>query len=311
VIRVALFGHGFLGKWHAQKAQAIDGVHLAVIVEPNQGLHNELQRLYPEAQIASSFHGVKDQFDAALIVTPTSYHFDLCRELIELGKHIFCEKPITTTAEEARELASLLTPGQVFQSGHSERCHPLWNEQKVVQWLEATDLSVTSFRQSPFKGRATDVDVLSDLMIHDIDLMLWLFKETPVSVSTKGYKIRTELWDYAEAHYKFSSGKSASLYVGRNSAVEERRWLVNSASGQMALDLAQESVTIASKQSDEAEVLAVGKGDHLLIEQQAFYKSIGKGAPILVDISAGVLAIEVLEGTLHSLKHGKEFSFFL
>lgn len=302
---MALFGHGFLGRWHAQKAQKSTQANLSLIIEPNEAQHQDLQSLYPETIIAKSIEGHESSFDAALIVTPTSYHFELCEKLIKLGKHVFCEKPITTTKREAEQIKSLLSANQVFQSGHSERCHSFWEDRDVQHWLKAPELSLESFRQSSFKGRATDVDVVQDLMIHDIDLMLWLLGENPNKVEARGFKVRTRHWDHAWARFSFPSGQMVTLHVGRNSGITERRWLANQNRGQLVLDLAEETATFALGDKADLDVRHYERRDHLLVEQEFFYRSILSGEKIFVGIEEGKQAVWLVEKTLEAIETGQ------
>lgn len=301
-VRVALLGHGFLGKWHAQKAQSLARAELTLIVEPDQTRHRELAQLYPHAQVVDSLEGHGPSFDAALVVTPTSFHFPLCEQLIQMGKHVFCEKPVTQTAEQARHLQRLLKEGQVFQVGHSERCHQIWEHAQVREWFQRDRWELDICRQSAFKGRATDVDVVQDLMIHDIDLLLWLVSERPLSVSARGFKIRTANWDHVVAQFHYASGKVATLRAGRNSAVEDRFVQCTQDKGQLHLDLLKNQALFARNDQIELETISYEKRDHLLIEQESFYRAILKGEAPMVSLSEGLEAVEYVEHVLKALE---------
>jgi len=300
-IKVALFGHGFLGKWHAEKAKGLEESELVLIVEPQFQNHEDLKRRYPETEIVTSWQGHESKFEAALIVTPTSFHFQLCHELIAIGKHIFCEKPVTSTYSEALKLSRELKPGQVFQVGHSERCHKVWEDVRLKKFFKSSELLIEVSRQSAFKARATDVDVVQDLMIHDIDLMLWLMEEKPKSLSSLGFKIRTQTWDHVKTQFEFSPQKRVEIHVGRNAACEERYWKLTSKDGQVFIDLLRNEIRFSDNKTETTSVESYEKRDHLLLEQKSFYKSILSNIPPMVSLMDGVRAVYLVEESLNSL----------
>src|SRR5690606_27312243 len=116
------------------------------------------------------------------IVTPTSTHFELCDYLVKQGKHVFCEKPLCAFYDEVLKLETVLKEDKVLQVGHSERCHKAWEVLKEEFSEISAPWALKINRVAAFKGRATDVDVVQDLMIHDIDLLLFLMKKKPISV---------------------------------------------------------------------------------------------------------------------------------
>lgn len=304
-VRVALFGHGFLGKWHAQKAHALENSKLTVIVEPYEAYHDDIKKLYPEAKVVKSVEGSEDLFDAAIIASPTSYHFELCEKLLKLSKHIFCEKPVTSTYAQAQSLRSLLREEKVFQVGHSERCHQVWEmRERFAPYLEGDSL-IEFTRVAPFKGRATDVDVVQDLMIHDIDLMLWLTDEKPTLVEARGFKIRTDFWDHAWARFHFSSGKTVLITVGRNALEEQRTVQFTHSTGQLLVDLFRGKILESHRTHQEIIEGEYPKRDHLLIEQKAFYQSILKDEEAFVGFEDGKRAVYLVEKTLESIVKGK------
>lgn len=304
-VRVALFGHGFLGKWHAQKAHAIESSKLTLIVEPYEAYHDDIRKLYPDTLVVRSCDGHEDLFDAAIIASPTSYHYDLCEKLLRLSKHVFCEKPVTSTYAQAQSLRPLLREELVFQVGHSERCHQVWEERaKLAPYLESDSL-IEFTRVAPFKGRATDVDVVQDLMIHDIDLMLWLTDENPVSVEARGFKIRTDYWDHAWAKFHFSSGKTAIITVGRNAVAEQRTVQFTHHTGCLQVDLFRGKTLESSALSETVVEKEYPKRDHLLMEQIAFYQSILRNEEPFVSFEDGRRAVYVVEKTLEAISKGR------
>ena len=277
-VNVAVIGYGHLGKWHTQKANSINNSNLVAIVEGYEANRIAAKESYPDVEVVSSLDEVIDKIDAAVVVTPTSTHFEITKELLSNKKHVFCEKPLCSNVEEVKELEKFLDPGLTVQVGHSERCHAAWK--KLEDRFSAIDgkrtIKITRF--APFKGRATDVDVVQDLMIHDIDLMLYLFKSKPKNVSSIGHKIRTDKWDHVTSHFYLENGDEVIITSGRNHVKEVRSLEVMSDSGCVYVDLFTNKIFEGtSSQFEDGSYVKeedYEKRDHLLIEQENFYNSI-------------------------------------
>lgn len=304
-ISVAVIGHGYLGKWHCQKVQVLDEANLVAIVESDLSKHDELCKLYPQTRICSKVEDCLDLAKAFIVVSPTVHHFELCKKLLANQKHIFCEKPLTATCAQSKELLGMKRD-QVFQVGHSERCHQIWENQNLLApFLEDACVEIT--RVAAFKGRATDVDVVADLMIHDIDLLYYLFKEYPSKVISKGFKQRTNRWDYVCSTFFFESGVKATVQVGRNDTKEVRELVLRNSQGTLRVDLVNNEVSSAFGKEDNPQEYvqksSYPKRDHLLLEQQKFYQSIIHGSQPFVSIEEGHRAMEIVDGVLKSLEN--------
>lgn len=315
LVKAILLGHGHLGKWHAQKLAASAQAQFVGIIEPNTSVLGELQKLYPQVEVKARLEDLTCDYDAAVIASPTSYHFELCLQLLERGKHIFCEKPVTQTYEEALECQKIYRkqkaqfPKLTFQVGHSERFHAFFAPEalsEVATYLRG-NVSLRLERQAPFKGRATDVDVVSDLMIHDLDLLLYLTGERPVSISSKGFKVLTSKWDVVESRLTFASGKSATITVGRTYVKEVRFLEVVGEAGTLHFDLKDEKRLIF-KRDGQLEEKEFARRDHLLIEQQEFFKSIKDATPEVVNLEDGVSAVYLVQKAIESLELGREIT---
>ncbi len=305
--RAAVIGYGFLGKWHAQKAQALG--MLAAIVEKFPAGQEAARAAHPGVEVVGELTDVLPRIDAGIVVTPTSLHFAVAKTLLEAGKHVFCEKPLCSTAAQARELEALAkNRGLILQAGHSERCHEAWETLRPRFLALKGPLTIRIDRYAAFKGRATDVDVVQDLMIHDIDLMLWLFGRRPLAVRAWGHKIRTQVWDHVTAQFTLEGGAQATLTMGRNHVHEVRALEVFHDTGLVRVDLFANKI-----QSAPSGELAGGaftgeesyaKRDHLLLEQQAFLRSITEQTPVMVDATDGRVAVELVEAVLRALDSG-------
>jgi predicted dehydrogenase len=306
-VKVALIGYGHLGKWHAQKAHSLADSEFVAIVEQNKQAVSAAKEAYPDVAVVDTVEEAMELADAFLVVTPTSVHFKICQQLLSAKKHVFCEKPICSTLAQAKELKENLgDQGLTLQVGHSERFHHVWEiiKEQYGQFLQGP-LSVNINRSAPFKGRATDVDVVQDLMIHDLDLLVHLFgaKEFKLS-SARGYKVRTDFWDVAIAEGTFGRDINFSITAGRNQTREVRAVEIINKEGTLFIDLFKGEFSVATARDTEPFVdhLSYQKRDHLLLEQEHFYNSILNNQRPVVSIDDGLLVMEMIEQVSHSLE---------
>lgn len=311
-VKTALIGYGHLGKWHAQKADQLDNCEFVAIVESFEANQKAAKETYPNIKIVSSLSEVIDEIDAAVVATPTSTHFELTKQLLENGKHVFCEKPLCSNSAEVDALAPLIKENICLQVGHSERCHQIWEtvgpELKKLSGKSVIKLT----RVAPFKGRATDVDVIQDLMIHDIDLILYLFGKTASAIKAWGHKVRTDKWDSVTAEIEFTDGSLALVTASRNDVIEKRDFEVSNESGTHYVDLMNRKYHFAtnSKFDDDTYVKTESyEGrDHLVIEQERFYNSIIEKSEPMVTYDDAKTVILLMDKIAESLESGKRIN---
>ncbi len=310
-LKVALFGHGHLGKWHLDKLITSPGVDVIGVVDPSEQRIWEIGERHPSIPCMQDSYDVIDKMDVAFIVTPTSTHYTLIRDFIERGVHIFCEKPLVNTQKEANSLMAFARQQEklgkklpVIQVGHSERMHQVWEHlDDLPQFFEESGL-VRINRMAPFKGRACDVDVISDLMIHDLDLLLYLFKEYPISVQSWGFRSISDHWDTVSSTLHFLSGRVANITVSRNHIVEKREFEIFNESGTLMIDLLNRQVCYTDKHSEDSDKMVrfdYPARDHLLLEQVNFFQAVKNGTKPMVDLAQGVAAIRLSESVRKSL----------
>lgn len=310
-VKVAVIGCGYLGKWHVEKVISHESAELVAIVEPSPEGQSNAKEKFPEEKVVSSVDEVLSEIDAAIIATPTSIHFELVEKLILAKKHVFCEKPLTDDYSAAEKLGKLeREPNQVIQVGHSERFHKVWKtlkEDKELSSFFDKKACIDIDRYAPFKGRATDVDVVSDLMIHDLDLLWFLFGEKPIEVSAAGHKVNTNKWDHATAVLKFSSGRRAILTSGRSHVEEQRKVQIIGEKGTLLINLMDLTYTYAKPgaTTDTIVTLSYDRADHLYEEQDCFYKSILNQEPPPVSLEDGIIAVSWIDAVQKSLEQGK------
>ena len=300
-VKVAIIGHGHLGKWHAQKAEALETCDLVAIVESNKSAHDEIKKSYPDTQIVSSLDEVIDSIDAAFVITPTSFHHQIVIKLLKHNKHVFCEKPLCSSLEEAAEIQKAAEgKNLLIQVGHSERFHYIW--EKFQDYLLNSKNAVIQFtRISPFKGRATDVDVVQDLMIHDIDLLFHLFSAKVESIQSKGIKNLSQHWDHVTSVMNINNGNTVIFNVGRNSCSEQRSLRVTDSRGELFVDLMNNRFELRDNKGEVVESSEYPKRDHLLEEHKHFYESILHNKKAVVDLDDGVNAVNLMHKVLKQL----------
>jgi predicted dehydrogenase len=310
-LRVAVIGFGHLGKWHAKKAEAFPLIsELKYIVEKFPASREAAKLAHPHVQVVDDISKCIHDIDAAFVVTPTSFHFEVVEYLLKNNVHVFCEKPITETTVQATKLQELLTTKNlVLQVGHSERFHQAWEKKNQYKQFFEAPAHITLKRVAPFKGRATDVDVVSDLMIHDLDLLVYLFGETPISVESMGFKMRTQHFDYVTSNFKFKSGNRATITVGRNQTREVRELEISNRSGTLLVDLMRNEIQEALGSVAGPEFVNLDKyekRDHLLLEHKHFYDSINNQLPPIVSLVDGLLAVKLIDKVIESVNTGLE-----
>lgn len=306
-VKTALIGFGHLGRFHAQKIALLEEAEFVAIVEASEAGRERARSEYPNIAIVESLEQLPDGVEAAIVVTPTSLHFDICQKLVAKGIHVFCEKPMTDRLQDALSLKEqVLAKKVLFQVGHSERCHEAWEKRELFTPYLTSGAHLRLDRYAAFKGRATDVDVVNDLMIHDLDLLCFLIGEAPISVAAKGYKQRTDHWDHVVATLKWKNDMSAHITVGRGHVYEVRSFEVVNQAGVLRVDLMNTEIQIATAKGTEVEKISYTKRDHLLLEQQAFYQAIRGKRSVMVDLAAGVTAVTLVDAVLRSLASGQE-----
>ena len=310
-VKVAVIGYGHLGKWHAQKDDAHkDVAELKYIVEKFPANQETAKIAHPHAIIVSDISECIHDIDAGVIVTPTSFHYEIVLELLKHNKHVFCEKPVTETTEQALKIKEALGSRElVLQVGHSERFHQAWENKELLKEFFSAPSLLNLKRVAPFKGRATDVDVVQDLMIHDLDLLVYLYGEVPVSVEAIGFKMRTNRYDYVSANFKFKSGSRATIAVGRNQTTEVRELEVLNEKGTLLVDLMRNEIKVARGSEQGPEFVSLStyeKRDHLLLEHKHFYDSILNNKAPIVSLGDGIIAVRLIDKVLESANTGLE-----
>ncbi len=232
-IRVGVIGVGHLGKIHAKLYKEVENAELCGIYDADTTQLNEVAR----ALQVPSFNALDEMLqnvDAVNIVTPTVTHHAVAMQALRAGCHIFVEKPITRTEDEAREMLDFASQNKkIIQVGHIERFNP------ALQSLKGIDIKpvfIEAHRLASFNARGTDVAVILDLMIHDLDLILHLVKSKPVHVSASGVGVISPTVDIANARIEFENGCVANVTASRISAKKMRKMRIFQKNAYISLD---------------------------------------------------------------------------
>lgn len=220
MIKVGIFGVGHLGKFHLNNWAEINQAELVGFYDPNDDAAQEVSSKYHIPRFLDP-ELLMDTVDAVDIVAPTPQHFDLCKKAIRKGKHVFVEKPLANTMEEARELVKLAKESNIkFQVGHVERFNPAF---LAIQDLRLEPMFIEVHRLAQFNPRGTEVSVILDLMIHDIDIILHIVKSEVKQISASGVAVMTETPDIANVRIEFDNGCVANLTSSRISMKKMRK----------------------------------------------------------------------------------------
>jgi predicted dehydrogenase len=244
ILKVAVVGVGHLGKWHADKYAASNACELVAVVDTNLDNAREIAHKHG-ATAYSDYREIIPLVDAVSLVVPTSLHYKIAREFLEAGIHCLVEKPITETVAEATELIELARARElVLQVGHIERFNSVMIgiEQQVQQ-----PLFLESTRLAPFSLRATDVSVILDLMIHDIDIILDLIDSPVKHISASGISVLSDNIDIANTRIEFENHCVANVTASRISRKRERKLRIFQREAYLSADFQEKIVAVARK----------------------------------------------------------------
>ncbi|MBI5190004.1 MAG: Gfo/Idh/MocA family oxidoreductase [Nitrospirae bacterium] len=219
-IKVGVVGVGYLGQHHARIYSELKDVELVGVVDTDIDRAKEIAKKF-KTQAFSSHKELIGKVKAVSIVAPTSLHHAIAKDFLEAGIDVMLEKPITVTVEEADDLIAVADRNSlIFQVGHLERFNSA--VMKMVE-MTTTPKFIECNRLSPFPDRSTDVDVVLDLMIHDIDIILSLVQSPVKSISAVGIAVISQNVDIANARMEFESGCVANITSSRISLKKERK----------------------------------------------------------------------------------------
>lgn len=310
MLKVGVFGVGHLGKFHLNNWKEIEGVELVGFFDP----HNEtaeqvaadynIERFIEEEKLINAC-------DIIDIVVPTQEHYSLCMAAIRKGKHVFVEKPMAHTLQEAKDLVAMVQEAGIkLQVGHVERFNPAF---VAIQKMHLNPMFIEVHRLAQFNPRGTEVSVILDLMIHDIDIILSIVKSSVKNISASGVAVLTDTPDIANVRIEFNNGCVANLTSSRISMKKMRKMRLFQKDSYIGVDfLNKKAEIIKIKQDVDVNVFAfdvdtpdgskktiavanpvIEEGNAIKMELQSFYNAIVNDTRTAVNEMDGYMAMEV------------------
>jgi predicted dehydrogenase len=297
ITRCGVVGVGYLGRFHAQKYAALENAQLVGVVDSNR---EQVEKVAQETGSTpfSDHRQLFGQVEAVSIAVPTLHHYSVAKEFLERGIHVLIEKPITATLQEAQELNAIAKKtGALIQVGHLERFSPgLMAAATQCQ----NPLFIESTRLAPFKLRGSDVNVVLDLMIHDVDIILDLVKSPLRSIAASGARVLSNDIDIANARLEFENGCIANVTSSRVSLKTERKMRIFQPGAYLSVDFQARGLSVYRLGEGEqfpgvpeivAEQKSYGESDPLNAEIMAFLDSIQNQTPVVVTGEDGERAL--------------------
>jgi predicted dehydrogenase len=309
-MRTAVIGVGYLGRFHAQKYASLPNSHLVGVADPSAKARSSVAAELGVAAYAD-YRELLGHVDAVSIVTPTPMHFEVARNFLDAGASVLVEKPMTVTVAEAQSLIELARrANRVLQVGHLERFNAAV---QAVQPSLTVPRFIESARLAPFKHRGTDVDVVLDLMIHDIDLILSIVRSPVVAVDAIGSSVFSREVDIANARLRFANGCVANATASRVSMKTERKLRLFQDDAYISVDLHQKVLTVIRKGgvgADGVPQVAIEEntyeqGDALKDEIAAFLESAATGSAPPVSGEDGLLALRTAVSIVEQVENSR------
>jgi len=241
MLKVGVFGVGHLGKFHLNNWKEIENVQLVGFYDPDDATAKQVIEKYGLERF-TDVNKLLNKIDAADIVAPTNHHFVLCEAAIRAGKHVFVEKPLANTIEEGRQIVKIAKEAGVkIQVGHVERFNPAY---LAVKNMQLNPGFIEVHRLAQFNPRGTEVSVILDLMIHDIDIILSLVKSDVKNIFASGVAVMTDTPDIANVRMEFNNGCVANLTSSRISMKRMRKMRLFQKDAYIGIDFLEKKTEI-------------------------------------------------------------------
>jgi len=317
MLKIGIFGVGHLGKFHISNWQTIANVSIVGFYDPNDTNAAEAINKFGLKRY-DDIHSLLDAVDAVDIITPTQFHFPVCEAALRKSKHVFVEKPLANNMDEARQLIKLVGEAKVkFQVGHVERFNPAF---QALKNKELNPMFIEVHRLAQFNPRGTEVSVILDLMIHDIDIILHLVKSPVKQISASGVAVMTDTPDIANVRIEFYNGCVANLTSSRISMKKMRKIRLFQKDAYIGIDFLEKKTEIIKLKTEEDEDLfsfdietpnglktiavenpEVGEQNAIKAELTAFRDAIINDTPTVVSEHDGFIAMEVAHQILEKI----------
>ena len=317
MLKVGVFGVGHLGKFHLNNWKEIEGVKLVGFFDPNNDNAKPVVEEYGLKRFADE-EKLIDACDIIDIVAPTDHHFQICMQAIRKGKHVFVEKPLANTLQEGRDIMDMVREANIkMQVGHVERFNPAY---LAIKDMNLNPMFIEVHRLAQFNPRGTEVSVILDLMIHDIDIILSLVKSDVKNISASGVAVMTETPDIANVRIEFNNGCVANLTSSRISMKKMRKMRLFQKDAYLGIDFLEKKTEIIKlKQPDDTNVFSfdietpngkktiaiatpvIQPQNAIKLELESFVDAIIHNKPTVVSEIDGFLAMEVAHKILEKI----------
>jgi predicted dehydrogenase len=319
MLKIGVFGVGHLGKFHLNNWKEIKDVEVVGFYDPSDDAAQDVTEKYQLPRFLDAERLI-DAVDVIDVIAPTNYHFDLAKMAIRKGKHVFLEKPMAHTMQEAQELVNLVQESRIkLQVGHVERFNPAF---LGVRQMDLNPMFIEVHRLAQFNVRGTEVSVILDLMIHDIDIILSLVKSEVKLISASGVAVMTDTPDIANVRIEFNNGCVANLTSSRISMKKMRKMRLFQKDAYIGIDfLNKKSEIIKLKSVQDIDAFSFdldtihGKKTIAVInpqvpevnaikkELESFRDAILNNTPTLVSEVDGYRAMDVAHQILQKIKN--------
>lgn len=320
MLKIGLFGVGHLGKIHLSQLATMKDIEVIGFYDPNNANAASISEQYNIPRYTTAEELIQS-VDAIDIVAPTTLHFKLCELAIRNGKHIFVEKPMTNTMEEAKTLVKLVEEANIkFQVGHVERFNPAY---LALKGYDLKPMFIEVHRLAEFNPRGTDVSVILDLMIHDIDIVLSIVKSTVSRISASGVAVMSDTPDIANVRIEFGNGCVANLTSSRISLKKMRKMRLFQKDAYIGIDFLDKKTEIIKLKTPEDEGLftldietnsgrktiaidnpEIKQSNAIRMELEMFRDSILQNKPVAVNAIDGFQAMDVAHQILAKINKG-------
>jgi predicted dehydrogenase len=319
MLKCGVFGVGHLGKFHLNNWKEIKTIELAGFYDPDDNTAAEVLAKYQIPRFLDPGL-LMDACDIVDIIAPTTEHFALCEKAIRKGKHVFVEKPLAHTMDEARELVKLVKESNVkLQVGHVERFNPAF---LAVQAMQMNPMFIEVHRLAQFNPRGTEVSVILDLMIHDIDIILNLVSSEVKHISASGVAVMTDTPDIASVRIEFNNGCVANLTSSRISLKKMRKMRLFQKDAYIGIDFLNKTTEIIKLKGPQdldaftfdietpngKKTIALSNPripevNAIRLELEKFVEAVENNTPTLVSEVDGFRAMDIAHQILQKIKH--------
>ena len=314
-VNISLIGIGRMGQFHLNVINQINSINLSGIYDSDEKHLNEISSKYNINKFGSLEEAI-DKCDAVIIASPTKFHFDIAKKSIQKGKHVLVEKPMTENFIQAEELEAIVKEKNIiFQVGHVERFNGAVQE---LHHIIENPYLIEARRLAPFTPRITDVGVVFDIMIHDLDIVTSLVKKPLMRFSASGKRIKTKNEDIASALLEFEGNTIATISASRVTQEKIRTLSISSEEAHFILDYATQDITIHRQAASQSKIktsiginytqesiierVFIHRDNPLKLEDEHFANCILGKDKKLVSIEDDVRTIKLTEGILNKIK---------